>query len=51
MTRDPHADAAANPDHAHDERGHLVYDARCFWCRQVTAQAPPTARAEVGSDG
>ncbi len=45
---DPHAAAAADPDHAHDRDGQLVYDARCWWCRQVTAQAPPgTAQAEV----
>jgi hypothetical protein len=41
IATDPHADAAANPDHAHDEHGGLLYDARCFWCRDITAQPPP----------
>jgi hypothetical protein len=45
---DPHATAAADPDHAHDPDGALVYDPRCWWCRQVTAQAPPTAMAGAG---
>jgi hypothetical protein len=48
MTPDPRPQA--NPDHAHDERGQLVYDIRCWWCRWA---ADPhglvtAALAEVG---
>jgi cytochrome c5 len=31
----------ASPDHAHGGDGRLVYDARCWWCRQTTAQSRP----------
>jgi hypothetical protein len=36
------------PGHAEGADGEFVYDPQCRECRQVTAQAPPTAKASAG---
>lgn len=43
MTPDPHPQA---PDHAH-VGDRLVYDARCWWCREITAQPAATGTAKA----
>jgi hypothetical protein len=45
MTHDPNPQV--HPDHAHVD-GRLVYDARCWMCRNITAQPPPGTTKAAG---
>jgi hypothetical protein len=42
LRHDPHAPPP--PEHAQTPAGGWVYDPRCWMCREVTAQPPPTAK-------
>lgn len=46
MTPDPYPQL---PGHPQTPDGKLLDDPGCFWCREITAQPPPTATAGGGS--
>ena len=45
LTLQPDSHPLAVPGHPQTPDGKRLYDPGCFWCREITAQPPPTVTA------